>query len=49
MFTLGRIVLSSPKRANVDLNWLISREKYLEIDWSVKIPLHWLVMKVAGS
>ena len=27
MFTLGRIVLSSPKRAHVDWNWLISRKK----------------------
>ena len=24
-------------------------EKYLKIDWSVKMPLHWLIMGVAGS
>ena len=49
VFTWGRIVLSLPKRANVDWKWPISREKYLKIDWSVKMPLHWLIMKVAGS
>ena len=42
-FTWGRIVLSSPKRAHVDWNWPISRERYLKIDWSVKMPLHWLI------
>ena len=36
MLTRGRIVLSSSKRAHVDWNWPISREKYLKIDWSVK-------------
>ena len=25
---------------HVDWNWPISREKYLKIDWSVKMPLH---------
>ena len=49
MFTLGRIVLSSPKRAHVDWNWPILLEKYLKIDWSVKMPLHWRIMGVAGS
>ena len=49
MFTWGHIVLSSPKRAHVDWNWPISQEKYLKIDWSVKMPLHWLIMGVAGS
>ena len=49
MFTWGRIVLSSPKRAHVDWNWPISREKRLKIDWSVKMPLHWVIMGVAGS
>ena len=44
-----RIVLSLPKRAHVDWNWLISREKYLKIDWSVKMLLHWLIMGRAGS
>ena len=29
-FTGGRIVLSLPKRAHVDWNWPISREKYLK-------------------
>ena len=29
MFTWGRIVSSSPKRAHVDWNWPISQEKYL--------------------
>ena len=48
-FTRGRIVLSSPKRAHVNWNWPISREKYLKIDWSVKMPLPWLIMGVAGS
>ena len=42
-------MLSLPKRAHVDWNWPISREKYLKIDWSVKMPLHWLIMEVAGS
>ena len=42
-------MLSSPKRAYVNWNWPISREKYLKIDWSVKMPLHWLIMGVAGS
>ena len=48
-FTSGRIVLSLPKRAHVDWNWPISREKYLKIDRPVKMPLHWLIMGVAGS
>ena len=43
MFTWGRIVLFLPKCAHVDWNWPISREKYLKIDWSVKMPLHWLI------
>ena len=42
-------MLSSPKRAHVNWNWSISREKYLKIDWSVKMPLQWLIMGVAGS
>ena len=42
-------MLSSLKRAHVDWNWPISREKYLKIGWSVKMPLHWLIMGVAGS
>ena len=49
MFTLDRIVLSLPKRAHEDWNWPISQEKYLNIDWSVKMPLHCLIMRVAGS
>ena len=49
MFTRGRIVLCSPKRAHVDWNRPISLGKYLKIDWSVKMPLHWLIMGVAGS
>ena len=32
-----------PKRAHVEWNWPISREKYLKIDWYVKMPLHWLI------
>ena len=40
MFTWGRIVLSSPKRAHVDWNWPISREKNLKIDWSVKMAYY---------
>ena len=36
-------------RARVDWNWPISRERYVKIDWSVKMPLHWLIMGVAGS
>ena len=43
------LTLSSSKRAHVDWNWLISREKYLKIDWSVKMPLHWVIMRVGGS
>ena len=49
MFTLGRIVLSLPKRAYVNLNWPTSQEKYLKIDWSVKMPLHLLIMGVSGT
>ena len=41
MFTWGRIVLSLPKRAHVDWNWPISREKYLKMEWSVKMPLQY--------
>ena len=48
MLTWGRIVLTSQKRAHVDWNWPISQEKYLKIDWSVKMPLQWLMMGVAG-
>ena len=48
MFTSGRLVLSLPRGAYVDWNWPISREKYLKIDWSVKMPLY-LLMGVAGS
>ena len=29
-------------------NWPISREKHLTIDWSVKMPLHWLIMGHTG-
>ena len=49
MFTGRRIVLSLPKRAHVDWNWRISHVKYLNIDWSVKMLLHWLIMGVVGS
>lgn len=42
MFTWGRIILSLPKRSYVNWNWPILRKKYLKIDWSVKMPLHWL-------
>ena len=49
MFTWGRIVLSLPRRARVDWNWPISREKYLKIDWSVKMPLHWCIVGVADT
>ena len=31
-FTWGRVVLSLPKRAHVDWNWPILREKYLKLD-----------------
>ena len=31
------------------LHWPIFREKYLKIDWSVKMPLRWLITGVAGS
>ena len=41
--------LTLPKRAHIDWNWPISREKYLNIDWSVKMPLHWLIMRIVGS
>ena len=43
------MVLSFPKSAHADWNWPISREKHLKIDWSVKMPLHRLIMGVAGS
>ena len=49
IFTCGRIVLYLPKCAHVDWNWSISRGKYLKIDLSVKMPLHWLIMEIAGS
>ena len=49
MFTWGRIALSLRKCAHVDWNWPISREKYLKLDWSVKMPFHWLINGVAGS
>ena len=42
-------MLSSPEGAHVDWNWPISSEKYLKIDWSVKMSLHWRIMGVAGS
>ena len=37
------------KLTHVDWNFPISREKYQKIDWSVKMPLHRLIMGVAGS
>ena len=40
--------LSLAKRVHVDWNWPISREKYLNIDWSVKMSLHWFIIKAAG-
>ena len=49
MFTCGRIVSSLPKRTHVDWNCPISCEKYQKIEWSLKMPLHWLLMGVAGS
>ena len=49
MFTCGRFVLSLPKRAHVNWNCPISRKKIQKIDWSVKMPLRWLIMGVAGS
>ena len=44
-----QIVLFLPNCAHVDWNWPMSRKKYLKIDWSVKMPFHWLIMGVAGS
>ena len=35
--------------AHVDWNWPISREKYLKIDWSVKMALHWLIRELTGT
>ena len=49
MSTWGRIVLSLLKHAHVDWNWYILREKYLKIDWSVKMSLRWLIMGVTGN
>ena len=46
MFIWARIVLSLPKRAHVDWNWLISRDKDLNKDWSVKMPLHWRIREL---
>ena len=46
MFICARIVLSLPKRAHVDWNWLISRDKDLNKDWSVKMPLHWRIREL---
>ena len=44
MFYLYRI-----KRSHVDWNWPNSREKYVKIDWAIKMSLHWLIMRVADS
>lgn len=49
VFTWGRIVLSLPKCAHVHWNLTTSWEKYLKIDWSVKLSWHWLIMGVTGS
>ena len=44
------LFLSLPKRAHVDWNWPISREKKKQkIGWSVKMPLCWLIMGIAGT
>ena len=40
MFTWGRIVLSLPKCSHKDWNWPKN------IDWSVKMPFHWLIMEL---
>ena len=34
---------------HVDWYWPTSRENDLKINWSVKIPLHWLIVGAAGS
>ena len=49
MSTFCRHVHARPRRAHVHQNWAISREKYIKIDWSVKMPLRWLIMGVADS
>ena len=49
MFTLDHIVLASVKGAHVDWNLPILREKFLKVNLSVKMPLQWLIMGVAGS
>ena len=33
-------------RVHVDWNWPISREKYLKIDWSVKLAFHCLLWEL---
>ena len=39
MFTWGRIVLSLPKRVHISRNWPFSPEKYLKIEWFVKMAV----------
>ena len=43
---MGSIVLSSQKHVQVDQHWPILQEKYLKIDWPVKMPLHWLIREL---
>ena len=35
--------------SRLELTPPIWREKYLKIDWSLQMPLHWLIMGDAGS
>ena len=52
-FFWGERCVTSQKTAaeetSVGWNWPTSLEKYLKIDWSVKMPLHWIIMGVAAG
>ena len=41
-------MLFLPNCAHITETWPIAREKYLKIDWSVKMPLHWLIVGAVG-
>ena len=41
-------ILTEACTCRLELAYFVG-EKYLKIDWSVKMPLHWLIMGVAGS
>ena len=48
MFTWGCVVILT-EGCSCRLELAYFAGKYLKIDWSVKMPLHWLIIGVAGS